>query len=325
MKEIGSLYWVKSIEGYNFIKSNRCYILDEEEALKAGYSIRQFKRLQSRVKKIGTLHCFEKFGWMEEHPMIVYVLDGVKYLGDGQGRGLYATAYNANIDEQIKLGKATEKDYIMIPVREYAVDSYKEMHDRVFGQNSYGNVWNKMESVRAECMQSDNEDKIKGWELINHYTRKLELAESVVSDALYRLGSTKKDVDVIYLSRVRAYAIEYLEFLYDLYNICIEKGWKGGLLSRIRSGNFVRTMQYCVFDKITRQPLLTDEDKQLYFNEAKKVFLNKIPEFTVHQAVQLSSDPSFVGINMLKLLSKSKVPFFRKEFAYTKEMPNAFV
>jgi hypothetical protein len=84
-------------------------------------------------------------------------------------------------------------------------------------------------------------------------------------------------------------------------------------------------MQYNVFDKITRHPGLTDEDRQHYFNEAQKVFLNTIPVFTVHQAVQLSTNAVFVGTNMLKLLSKSKTPFFKEEFAYAKETPNAFV
>jgi hypothetical protein len=246
-------------------------------------------------------------------------------LGDGQGRGLYTSAYNANIDEEIKQGKATESDYIMIPVREYAVESYKEMLDRVIIQNSYGTVWNKMEILQAQCELSDDDDKVKGFELIKHYSNELTLAESVVSDALYGQGSTKKDADVIYLSRQVPYARQYLKFLGKLYAECEKMGWKSELLRRIHSGCFVKAMQYNVFNKITKHPGLTDEDRQHYFNEAQRIFLNAIPLFTIHQAVQLSTNAVFVGSNMLKLLSKSKTPFFKEEFAYAKEIPNAFV
>ena len=325
MKELGKLYWVKSIADFEFIKGNRCFIEDEADGLEEGFTMKQIKRLQARVKKLGVIGCFEKFGWMEEHPLIVYVLDGKKYLGDGQGRGIYASAYNANVDEEIKLGKATEKDYILIPVREYLVESYKEMLNRVIIQNSYGTVWNKMEIIQAQCELSNDKDKVAGFNLIKRYSDELNITESVVSDALYGQGSTKKDADVIYVSKQRPYARQYLKFLGRLYKECEKAGWKSDLLKRIHSGCFVKSMQYNVFDKITRHPGLTDEDRQHYFNEAQKIFLNTIPVFTVHQAVQLSTNAVFVGTNMLKLLSKSKTPFFKEEFAYAKETPNAFV
>lgn len=325
MKELGKLYWVKSIEGFNFIKGNRCFIEDEKEATEEGFTMKQIKRLQARIKKLGTIGCFEKFGWMEEHPLIVYVLDGEKFLGDGQGRGLYATAYNKNIDEEIKLGKATEDDYIMIPVREYGVESHQEMLDRVIVQNSYGTVWNKMEIIQAECELSGDKDKESGWNLVKRYSNELNLAESVTSDALFGQGSTKKDLDLIRISKQRPYARQYLKWLGELYNECEKVGWNAKLLRRLHGTTFVKAMQYNVFDKITKHPSLTDEDRQHYFNEAKKILLDAIPVFTIHQATQLSNNASFVGGNMLKILAKSKTPFFKEEFAFTKDIPNAFV
>jgi hypothetical protein len=70
---------------------------------------------------------------------------------------------------------------------------------------------------------------------------------------------------------------------------------------------------------------LSDEDKLHYFNEATKIFLEAIPLFTVHQAVNLSGECPFVGSNMLKMLAKSRNSFFKEEFAYAKETTNAFV
>jgi len=325
MKEVGNLYWVKTIESFNFIKGNRCFIEDEEEALKEGYTLKQFKKLKARVKKLGTMECFKEFGWMEEHPLIVYILDGKKYIGDGQGRGLYTSAYNLNIEDGIKSGENTEKDYIMIPVREYEVDSYEEMLGRVIQQNKYGNVWGKMEILWAECMTSGNEDKIAGFNLIKKYSDELDISESIISDAIFGQGSTKKDADVIYISKQRPYSRRYLKFLAALYKECKKAGWDYKLMRRIHSGNFVRAMQYNVFDKITRNPKLSDEDRLHYFNAASKIFLEAIPSFTVHQAVNLSGEAPFIGINMLKLLAKSRNSFFKEEFAYAKETTHAFV
>jgi len=325
MKEIGKLYWVKTIESFEFIKGNRCNITNEEDALEEGFTMKQIKRLKARVKKLGTMGCFNKFGWMEEHPMVVYVFEGKKYLGDGQGRGLYASAYNLNIDDAIKTGDATENDYIMIPVREYEVDSFSEMLDRVIVQNQYGTVWNKMEIIQAECELSDNPDKSAGFGLIKRYSNELDIAESVISDALFGQGSTKKDADVIYLSKQRPYARRYLKFLGELYKACKKAGWDAKLMRRIHGGNFVRTMQYNVLDKIVHNHKLSDEDKLHYFNEATKIFLEAIPLFTVHQAVNLSGECPFVGSNMLKMLAKSRNTFFKEEFAYAKETTNAFV
>lgn len=325
MKEVGKLYWVKSIEGFNFIPGNRCFIEDEKEALEEGYTIKQFKKLKARVKKLGTMECFKEFGWMEEHPLIIYILDGKKYIGDGQGRGLYSSAYNLNIEDGIKLGENVEKDYIMIPVREYEVNSYEEMLGRVIQQNKYGNVWNKMEILWAECMTSGNEDKIAGFELIKKYSNELDIAESIISDALFGQGSTKKAADVIYLSKQRPYSRRYLKFLGELYDECKKAGWDYKLMRRIHGGNFVKAMQYNVFDKITRNQKLSDEDRLHYFKEAAKIFLDVIPSFTVHQAINLSGESPFVGSNMLKLLAKSRNSFFKEEFAYAKETTHAFV
>ena len=325
MKEIGSLHWIKSIEGLNFIKGNRCFIEDEEEAIEEGFTMKQIKRLQARIKKLGTMKCFEKFGWMEEHPLIVYVLDGKKYLGDGQGRGLYTTAYNTNVSEEIRKGNATENDYILIPVREYEVSSYKEMLDRVIVQNQYGTVWNKMELIQAECEFSGDKDVISGWNLVKRYSDELNIAEGVAADALFGQGSTKKDKNQIRLSHQRPYARQYLRWLGELYKECEKVGWNAKLLRRIHGTAFVKALQYNVFDKITRHPGLTDDDRQHYFNEAKKILLDVIPVFTVHQATQLSDNAAFIGANMLKILAKSKTPFFKEEFAFAKEIPNAFV
>ena len=325
MKEIGNLYWVKSIEGFKFIPGNRCFIEDEKEALEEGFTLKQFKKLKARVKKLETMGCFDKYGWMEEHPLIVYVLNGTKYIGDGQGRGLYTSAYNLNVEDGIKTGENTEDDYIMIPVREYKVESMEEMLGRVIQQNLYGNVWGKMEVLRAECMTSGSDDKIGGYELIKRYSDELDIAESVVSDALFGQGSTKKDADVIYLSKQRPYSRRYLKFLGELYKECKKAGWDYKLMRRIHSGNFVKAMQYNVFDKITRNPKLSDEDRLHYFKEASKIFLDAIPSFTVHQAVNLSGESPFVGSNMLKLLAKSRTAFFKEEFAYAKETTHAFV
>ena len=233
MKEIGTLHWIKSIEGLNFIKGNRCFIEDEKEAIEEGFTMKQIKRLQARIKKLGTMKCFEKFGWMEEHPLIVYVLDGKKYLGDGQGRGLYTTAYNANISEEIRRGNATEDNYILIPVREYEVDSYQEMLGRVIVQNQYGVVWTKMEQIQAECEASGDKDITSGWNLVKRYSDELNIAESVASDALFGQGSTKKDTSLIRISHQRPYARQYLKWLGELYKECEKVGWNERLLRRI--------------------------------------------------------------------------------------------
>lgn len=325
MKEVGSLYWIKTIEGFNFIPGNRCFIEDEKEALEEGFTINQIHKLKARIKKIEKIGCFNKFGWMEEHPLIIYVLDGVKYIGDGQGRGLYTSAYNLKVDEAIKHGEATEKDYIMIPVREYIVDTFKEMLDRVIVQNQYGTVWNKMEIIKAECELSGNDDKAAGYGMIKRYSDELNIAESVISDALFGQGSTKKDADAIYASKHRPYSRQYLKWLGELYKECEKAGWNSRLLRRIHGGNFVKAMQYNVFDKITKNHKLSNEDVQHYFNEAKKIFLQAIPLFTIHQAIQLSGEAPFVGNNMLKLLAKSRNTFFKEEFAYAKDISNSFV
>lgn len=325
MKQIGDLYWVKTIENFSFIKGNRCFLVDEEEAIEEGFTMKQFKRLKARVKKLDKMGCFDDFGWMEEHPLIVYVLDGKKYIGDGQGRGIYASTHNINVDEDIKTGNATESDYIMIPVREYEIDSYEEMLGRVIKQNQYGTVWNKMEILQSECELSGNSDKSAGFGLIKRYSDELNLAESVVSDALFGQGSTKREANAIALSKQRPYARNYLKWLGRLYKECEKAGWNSKLLRRIHGGSFVKAMQYNVFDKITRNVKLSDDDRQHYFNEAQKIFLQAIPLFTIHQAIQLSGEAPFVGSNMLKILAKSRNTFFKEEFAYTKEIPNAFV
>ena len=325
MKDLGKLYWVKTIDGFKFIKGNRCFLVEEEEALKEGYTIKQFKKLKARIKKLGTMECFKKYGWMEEHPLIVYVLKGEKYVGDGQGRGLYTSAFNLNIEDGIKSGEYTDKDYIMIPVKEYEVDSYEEMLGRVIQQNLYGNVWGKMEVLQAECMTSGDDDKIKGFDLIKRYSNELDIAESVVSDALFGQGSTKKDSDLIYLSKQRPYARRYLKFLGELYKECKKAGWDYKNMRRIHGGNFVKAMQYNVFDKITHNHKLSDDDRLHYFNEAAKIFIEAIPLLTVHQIVNLSGESPFVGSNMLKLLAKSRNTFFKEEFAYAKDTTNAFI
>ena len=151
------------------------------------------------------------------------------------------------------------------------------------------------------------------------------VARGAVDEASAYIEKVVKDADVIYLSKQRPYARRYLKFLGELYKACKKAGWDTKLMRRIHGGNFVKTMQYNVLDKIVHNHKLSDEDKLHYFNEATKIFLEAIPLFTVHQAVNLSGECPFVGSNMLKMLAKSRNTFFKEEFAYAKETTNAFV
>ena len=141
-----------------YFEENRCHFTNDEEAEEHYFSNNAVRKTISRIKGYKNKIFKDKKVWKKCCPMIVYEVDGLFYIVDGQGRFEAVKAYNAEVDESEKITK--------IPVHIYKNMTYEEMVDDVLSLNKFQRNWDAEDAWRSERVGNGEEEQ---------YTAEMEL------------------------------------------------------------------------------------------------------------------------------------------------------
>ena len=129
-----------------FAPENRCNCLDENELSVKMFTTFDRDWLIKRIKSYGK-HIFNvNPEWAVCCPMAIYLIEGVYYIAEGQGRFLSVLEYNETHDNKI-----TE-----IPVTFYYGKTYHEMVKDILAMNSFAKNWNTSDKFRLYCIEKND-------------------------------------------------------------------------------------------------------------------------------------------------------------------------
>lgn len=134
-----------------FFEENRNRFLNPEEAAAHFFSKSDTKKTISRVNSYKRNIFKKDKKWKDCSPMIIYVVDGKKFIVDGQGRFLAIELYNSEVEDSEKI---TE-----IPVLLYENRTYHDMVFDALSMNTKQKNWSTDDVYRALCLaQGDSEN-----------------------------------------------------------------------------------------------------------------------------------------------------------------------
>lgn len=118
---------------------NRCYYLDMKEALSHGYTAKQCKEFNQRVKQLE--NAIETTGIAKSATIIACEYDGRYFITDGQGRRAAIDRLNARLPEG--------KEKYGLHVNFYHLNSAEELLDEIFKANAFHHAWKTDDKMRT--------------------------------------------------------------------------------------------------------------------------------------------------------------------------------
>lgn len=151
-----------------YFEENRSHFTNEEEAEAHFFSKSTTKKTVSRIKGYKN-NIFKKDKvWKKCCAMVVYNVDGLLYIVDGQGRLEAVKEYNSEVEETERI--------TTIPVLLYEGMTYEEMVKDVISLNKFQRNWDTEEMWRSERVGNGQEEKyIEEVKLVTAYENALEV------------------------------------------------------------------------------------------------------------------------------------------------------